>query len=105
MILSNLFTNAVSYSPVDAEVRVETEMRNDKVEIQISNAATDLKPEDIIHMKDRFWRKHKAHVAVGHSGLGLALVEVLARIMDLKVNLQLDDQDDFLVTISGLSEA
>jgi two-component system sensor histidine kinase QseC len=103
MILSNLFTNAVSYSPVDAKVRVEIEMRNNKVAIKVSNAAVDLKPEDIIHMKDRFWRKQKAHVAVGHSGLGLSLVEALARILDLKVNLQLDDESDFLVTITGLS--
>ena len=105
MILSNLFINAVSYSPVDAEICIEIEMRNNKVAIQVSNAAFDLKPEDIIHMKDRFWRKQKAHIAVGHSGLGLSLVDALARIMDLKVNLQLDDEHDFLVTISGLSAA
>jgi signal transduction histidine kinase len=103
MILSNLFTNAVSYSPLDAEVRVEIEMQNNGVAIQVSNVTTDLIQEDIIHMKDRFWRKHKAHLAVGHSGL--ALVEALARIMGLKVNLRLDDQRDFLVTISGLSAA
>ncbi len=103
MILSNLFTNAVSYSPVDAEVRVEIELQNNKVSIQVSNAAIDLKPEDIIHMKDRFWRKQMTHDAVGHSGLGLSLVEALARILDLNVNLQLSDNRDFLVTISGLS--
>jgi signal transduction histidine kinase len=62
-------------------------MRNTKVAIQVSNTAVDLKSEDIIHMKDRFWHKHKAPVAVGHSGLGLALVEALVRIMGLKVNL------------------
>ncbi len=105
MILSNLFINAVSYSPVDAEICIEIEMRNNKVAIQVSNAAFDLKPEDIIHMKDRFWRKQKAHIAVGHSGLGLSSVDALARIMDLRVNLQLDDEHDFLVTISGLSAA
>jgi len=105
MILSNLFANAVSYSPHDAEVRVEVEMQNNRVAFQVSNAAADLKPEDIIHMKDRFWRKHKAQVAAEHSGLGLALVEALARIMGLKVNLALDQKHDFLVTISGLRAA
>jgi len=40
-----------------------------------------------------------------NSGLGQALVEALARIMGLKVNLRLDDQRDFLVTVSGLSAA
>ena len=102
MILSNLFINAVSYSPVDAEICIDIEVRNNKVAIQVSNTAFDLKPEDIVHMKDRFWRKQKAHVAVGHSGLGLSLVEALARIMDLKVILRLDDEQDFQVIISGL---
>ena len=68
-------------------------MRNNKVAIQVSNTAVNLKSEDIIHMKDRFWRKHKA------------LVEALVRIMGLKVNLALDEKGNFLVTISSLSAA
>ena len=105
MILSNLFTNAVSYSPAEAEIHVNLAIVDDKVAIQVGNTALDLKPEDIIHMKDRFWRKHTARAAFGNSGLGLSLVDALARIMKLKVNLQLDDKRDFLVTISGLSTA
>jgi len=105
MILSNLFTNAVSYSPAEAEIHVKIAIVDNKVAIQVRNTALDLKPEDIIHMKDRFWRKHTTPTTVGHSGLGLSLVDALARIMNLKVNLQLDDQRDFLVTISGLSTA
>ena len=88
-----------------AEVRVEIEMLNNKVAIQVSNPALNLKPEDIIHMKDRFWRKQMTHAEVGHSGLGLSLVEALARILDLQVNLRLENDRDFLVTISGLSAA
>jgi hypothetical protein len=53
-------------------------------------------------MKDRFWRKHKAHRGSGHSGLGLTLVDALARIMKLDVTLRLDRQQVFMVTISGL---
>ena len=105
MILGNLFTNAVSYSPTNAEVRIDVEIRYDKVAIMVKNTATNLRPEDILHMKDRFWRKQKANVTAGHSGLGLSLVEALANIMNLNVNLQLDDNKDFLVTISGLSAA
>ena len=105
IILSNLFTNAVSYSPAKAEIHVKVAIADGKVAIQVSNAALDLRPEDIIHMRDRFWRKHTARTALGHSGLGLSLVDALARIMNLKVNLQLDDNRDFLVTISGLSTA
>ena len=103
MILSNLFVNAVSYSPQNAGVEINAEIRNNSLALEVKNIATDLKPEDILHMKDRFWRKQKIHGESGHSGLGLTLVEALAGVMKLDVNLRLDNQKIFLVTISGLS--
>ena len=102
MILSNLFVNAVSYSPENAEIQISAEIRNDNVVLEVKNACIDLKPEDIVHMKDRFWRKQKAHGASSHSGLGLTLVDALAKIMKLEVDLKLDDRQSFMVTISGL---
>ena len=38
----------------------------------------------------------------GHSGLGLTLVEALAHIMQMEVELELDDQGIFHVSIAGL---
>lgn len=102
MILGNLFTNAVSYSPDNAEIRVSAQIRNQQVVLEVRNLSVDLKPEDMLHMKDRFWRKHKAHHGSGHSGLGLTLVDALARIMQLDISLHLDQQRVFMVTISGL---
>jgi len=103
MILSNLFVNAVSYSPENAQIEVSAGIRNDNVVLEVKNASIDLKPEDILHMKDRFWRKQKIQGESGHSGLGLTLVEALAGVMKLDVNLRLDEQQTFMVTISGLS--
>lgn len=105
MILSNLFTNALSYSPQQAEIKIEASIRNNNVVLEVSNTATDLKPEDILHMSDRFWRKQRAGGESGHAGLGLSLVDALAKIMNLKVKLQLDQQKTLLVRISGLSAA
>jgi len=105
MILGNLFGNAISYSPDKAEIEITAEIRNDNVVIEVKNMSTDLKPEDIVHMKDRFWRKQKIQGENGHSGLGLTLVEALAKIMKLDVSLQLDNQHAFMVTISGLHPA
>jgi len=105
MILSNLFSNAISYSPENAEVQLTTEIRNKKIVLEVRNASTDLRPEDIVHMKDRFWRRHKTHAGSGHSGLGLTLVDALARILQLEVSLQLDSRQVFRVRISGLQAA
>ena len=102
MILSNLFINAVSYSPENAKIQITVEVRNDDVVLEVKNSSIDLKPEDIVHMKDRFWRKQQSQDDSGHSGLGLTLVEALAKIMRLEVHLRLDDQQSFKVTISGL---
>jgi two-component system heavy metal sensor histidine kinase CusS len=103
LILSNLFSNAISYSPDNASIEIAAEVRNHNVALEVRNEAIDLKPEDIVHMKDRFWRKHKIQQESGHSGLGLALVDALAEIMKLDIDLQLDSHKIFLVTISGLS--
>ena len=102
MILSNLFINAVSYSPENAEIQITADVRNDNVVLEVKNSSIDLKPEDIVHMKDRFWRKQQTQDSSGHSGLGLTLVEALAKIMRLDVRLRLDDQKSFRVSISGL---
>jgi len=105
IILSNLFINAVSYSPDNAEIQITAEIRHGNVVLEVKNASIDLKPEDIVHMKDRFWRKQKTRTGSGHSGLGLTLVEAMAKIMRLDVDLKLDEQQSFRVTISGLSSA
>ncbi len=102
MILSNLFVNAVSYSPEQAEIIVSCESVNQQIVLSVRNVASDLKPEDILHMKDRFWRKNKAKDGHNHSGLGLTLVDALAKIMQLDVDLSLDSKRVFVVTISGL---
>ncbi len=103
MILGNLFVNAVSYSPDNAEIEIAAEIRNKNIVLEVKNASIDLKAEDILHMKDRFWRKQKVQGDNGHSGLGLTLVEALAKIMKLDISLRLDNQQIFMVTISGLN--
>ncbi|MEW8505275.1 MAG: ATP-binding protein [Candidatus Thiodiazotropha sp.] len=102
MILSNIFVNAISYSPQQSDIELSVETRCDYLVLRVKNVATDLRPEDIVHMKDRFWRKNKSQGETSHSGLGLTLVFALARILKLDISLDLDNQSMFMVTISGL---
>lgn len=103
MILSNLFNNAINYSPSDEAINIDARIQNNNVVIEVRNAAIDLKPEDIVHMRDRFWRKQgRQEASNGHSGLGLSLVDAFAKILSLNVKIQLD-QKIFLISISGLT--
>ena len=102
MILGNVLSNAISYSPNDAEIELCSEIKGDYLVLRVKNVATDLNPEDVIHMKDRFWRKNRSNDDVGHSGLGLTLVDALAQILKLDVSLDLESGNTFMVTISGV---
>ncbi|MES9863885.1 MAG: ATP-binding protein [Candidatus Thiodiazotropha sp. LLP2] len=102
MILSNIFVNAISYSPQKADIELGVEIQNNNIVLRVKNVATDLRPEDIVNMKDRFWRKNKSQSEASHSGLGLTLVDAMARILKLDIELDLDNQRMFMVTISGV---
>ncbi|MES9851178.1 MAG: ATP-binding protein [Candidatus Thiodiazotropha sp. L084R] len=102
MILSNIFVNAISYSPQEADIELGVEIQNNNIVLRVKNVATDLRPEDIVNMKDRFWRKNKSQSEASHSGLGLTLVDAMARILKLDIELDLDNQRMFMVTISGV---
>ncbi|MGD2067026.1 MAG: histidine kinase dimerization/phospho-acceptor domain-containing protein, partial [Candidatus Bathyarchaeota archaeon] len=102
IILVNLFTNALCYSPDNAEVIVRIREQGGRLLLEVQNATMDLKVEDIVHMRDRFWRKNKAQDKSNHSGLGLTLVDALAHVMKMDLHLDLDDRGMFRVGISGL---
>ncbi|MCG7910800.1 MAG: ATP-binding protein [Candidatus Thiodiazotropha taylori] len=102
MILNNIFVNAISYSPQEANIELSVEIAGDSLILRVKNMATDLRPEDIVHMKDRFWRKNKSQEGTSHSGLGLTLVYALARILNFDISLDLDNQRIFVITISGV---
>jgi two-component system sensor histidine kinase QseC len=102
IILSNLFTNAVCYSPDFARVGIRVSETGGRLALEVRNATTNLKPEDVLHMRDRFWRKDQAQDQGGHSGLGLTLVDALAHIMKMDIDFNLDEQGTLLVRISGL---
>ncbi|MFT5219019.1 MAG: signal transduction histidine kinase [Planctomycetota bacterium] len=59
LIMTNLLTNAVSYSPDHAEILINAEIRNETIVLSVKKASINLKPEDILPMRDRFWRKQK----------------------------------------------
>jgi two-component system sensor histidine kinase QseC len=102
MILSNIFINAISYSPQEADIELSVETESNYLVLKVKNMVTDLRPEDIVHMKDRFWRKNKSQGESTHSGLGLTLVYALAKILKIDINMELDSQNTFMVTISGV---
>jgi signal transduction histidine kinase len=93
---SNLLENAVAYSPPGSHIEVEvTDGR-----LSVTNPAPELAPADILQMTHPFWRKDAARTDQTHSGLGLELVDSIARVLQLHLHLSLSDDGKLTVSLS-----
>ena len=82
---SNLLENAISYSPAGSRITVELT----EASFAVQNPAPGLTSEDLARMAHPFWRKDTARHDQSHSGLGLALVDSIARCLGMRFHLSL----------------
>jgi signal transduction histidine kinase len=83
----NLLENAVAYSPPGSRIEVTLT----EGILTVTNPAPGLTAEDLPQMTHPFWRKDAARSDQSHSGLGLALVDSIARVLGLKLELSLEN--------------
>lgn len=100
LIFTNLFSNAVSYSPDHSAIIVEVEESAAGARLTVSNPTVDLAEQDLALMFERFWRKDEARTGGRHAGLGLSLVQALADILSLKISSVLDSSRRFSIMLS-----
>ena len=100
-ILANLIENAVDYSPPGATVQVKSDLRNGEFTLQVINPVTDLWPDDLPHLFERFWRKDTARSESAHSGLGLPLARAFATSLGYTLNATLNDEKFLTMTLAG----
>jgi signal transduction histidine kinase len=103
-ILTNLLTNAVSYSPPATTVRIELTRNGFSEQLVISNRNTELSPEDLPHLFERFWRKESARSSSMHNGLGLSVASAYARSIGIKLSAELDN-GEIIFKLSPESDA
>ena len=86
LILSNLFSNAVAYSPAGSTVSCSV----DEAGIMVANPAPLLEPGDLPHLFERFWRKDAARTGSLHAGLGLPLAKACAEVLGWGVGAEVE---------------
>ena len=87
-ILANLFDNAVDYTPAGGEI-VVTGSAEGKLRLA-NTVASNLAPEDVAKLFDRFWRKEAARTGGEHAGLGLNLARTFAAAMGWQLTAALE---------------
>ena len=100
LVVSNLLSNAVAYSPPGSIVACASDETSARVSVSFSNRAENLEPQDLAVMFDRFWRKDEARAGGRNVGLGLALVRALADLLGIEVEARLLPDRTFRITLS-----
>lgn len=107
LILNNLFSNAVSYSPPNSTISCSISRRQADVELSVANRTEHLQASDLPLLFDRLWRKDNArtddddHHHGHHAGLGLTLVKAYVEQLKLAVQVALEPGPTFRITLSG----
>jgi two-component system sensor histidine kinase QseC len=96
-LLANLLANAVAHAPDGSTVEVRL---GPEGPLHIRNAAPHLEQRDVARLAENFYRKG-ARGEGTHAGLGLPLATSIAKVSKLRLELQLDAQNDFVATLNG----
>lgn len=79
-IFRALVENAVKYSPEDTTITFHSELKNQFVEVSLSDEGRGIAKESIANLTNRFYRLNEdRNRKTGGSGLGLAIVDALIK--------------------------
>ena len=78
-VLTNLFGNALTYTPTGGKVEVVVGRDHDVASVAVSDTGIGLSPEDLALVFDRFYRVQGPLRPPGGSGIGLTIARGLAR--------------------------
>ena len=94
--LSNLFDNAVKYSPDDSDIKIE--LNNKSISIRNKMSDPDINEKELEKLKKSFMRGDNSRSGQSGNGLGLTIAENILTRNHLNLTLK-KDGDDFIATI------
>jgi len=100
--LLNLLENATNYSEDGGKIIVRTSIKDDEVVCEISDTGIGIKPDDMAHIFDRFYRADNAREFERGTGLGLAIVRRVVELHhgSIDVSSELGEGTKFTIRLS-----
>ena len=87
-ILSIFLDNAVSYSPENSSIEIQTRQTTKVLTFLVTDHGKGIAEQDRPFIFDRFYRADKAHTDKSHFGLGLSIAEELAKMLTGKIGFE-----------------
>ena len=84
-ILVILIDNAIKHTPDDGSVTLSAAIKDDLVEIQVSDTGEGISEDDLPYVFDRFYKSDKSHSG-GGTGLGLSIAKEILDVMGETIN-------------------
>jgi signal transduction histidine kinase len=79
-VFNNLISNALRHTPSRGEIKVNARQTSSGVEVTVSDTGEGIRPQDIPHIFERFYRGEKSrNRGTGGAGLGLAIARGIIR--------------------------
>jgi signal transduction histidine kinase len=79
-VLGNLISNALRYTPAGGTITLAADRCGDDVCLRVADTGSGIKPDDLPHVFDRFYRADAAREQTGSSGLGLAIAKGIVEV-------------------------
>jgi two-component system heavy metal sensor histidine kinase CusS len=94
MVLGNLLSNAIRFSPEGGRVEIRVaagQQGQDRVRLSVRDEGPGIAPEDLPHVFERYWRADKARsrrLGEDGLGLGLAIASSHARLLGARIEVE-----------------
>jgi two-component system cell cycle sensor histidine kinase PleC len=99
--LSNIISNALSYTPLGGEISVRNRLVGGRVEILIQDNGIGIQSADLPHVFEHFYRADKArNIETGGTGLGLTIARRIILSHSGKIDVQSTFGGGSVVTVS-----
>ncbi len=79
-VFNNLISNALRHTPAGGAIKIQARRTSQGVEVMVSDTGEGIRPQDIPHIFERFYRGEKSrNRGTGGAGLGLAIARGIVR--------------------------
>ena len=100
LVLGNVLDNAVTYADEGGQVAIAVELHDRRIELRVANTGSQIAPESVERVFDRFWRGDAARAAAGHHcGLGLALCREVITLIGGSIAASSSEEGLFAITM------
>ncbi len=96
-VFVNILDNALKYTKQGGKILVNAEVKDDTINISVTDTGCGISPEDLPHVKEKFY---KTNMTVHGSGIGLAVADEIVKLHNGSLELDSVLGEGTTVTIS-----